>query len=242
VGWKQKVSTKIECQTHIQLAIYARLVERNTSSWPAVAYFILREPELLTTADNVFPGVEPHHHWRRIHFVIVGASLKHMAMEAGSIEAGSLELVMVDRSLPTDLSRPVARYPSKRWIHAITRLCIWRAGAQTHEQDASLYQRGAGSGKTFRLTEILHQMLEDGRVRPSGILATTFTNKAAAELRERIRSHLIRQRQFTLATAIGQARIGTVNSVCGNLLARFAFEAGMPLEQRVLDESRAAQI
>lgn len=101
---------------------------------------------------------------------------------------------------------------------------------------------GAGSGKTFRLTEILHQMLEDGRVRPSGILATTFTNKAAAELRERIRSHLIRQRQFTLATAIGQARIGTVNSVCGNLLARFAFEAGMPLEQRVLDESRAAQI
>jgi ATP-dependent helicase/nuclease subunit A len=57
---------------------------------------------------------------------------------------------------------------------------------------------GAGSGKTYRLTEILHQMLADGSVRPSGILATTFTNKAAAELRERVRSHLIRQGQFTL--------------------------------------------
>jgi hypothetical protein len=30
--------------------------------------------------------------------------------------------------------------------------------------------------------------------------------------------------------------------VCGGLLARFAFEAGMPLEQQILDESRAAQI
>ncbi len=101
---------------------------------------------------------------------------------------------------------------------------------------------GAGSGKTYRLTALLHDMLIDGRVRPSGILATTFTNKAAAELRERVRSHLIKKGQYALATAIGQARIGTVNSVCGNLLARFAFEAGMPIEQRVLDESRAAQI
>ncbi len=101
---------------------------------------------------------------------------------------------------------------------------------------------GAGSGKTYRLTELLHQMLEDGRVRPSGILATTFTNKAAAELRERVRSHLIHKGQYALATAIGQARIGTVNSVCGNLLSRFAFEAGMPVEQRVLDVPRATQI
>jgi ATP-dependent exoDNAse (exonuclease V) beta subunit len=101
---------------------------------------------------------------------------------------------------------------------------------------------GAGSGKTYRLTQILHDMLIDGRVRPSGILATTFTKKAAAELRERVRSHLIQRGAYSHATAIGQARIGTVNSVCGNLLARFAFEAGMPMEQRVLDESSATQL
>jgi ATP-dependent helicase/nuclease subunit A len=101
---------------------------------------------------------------------------------------------------------------------------------------------GAGSGKTYRLTQILHDMLVDGRVRPEGVLATTFTNKAAAELRERVRSHLIKQGQYAYASAIGQARIGTVNSVCGKLLARFAFEAGMPMEQRVLDEPRATQL
>jgi len=101
---------------------------------------------------------------------------------------------------------------------------------------------GAGSGKTYRLTALLHEMLADSRVRPSGVLATTFTNKAAAELRERVRAHLLQQGQYGMATAIGQARIGTVNSVCGNLLERFAFEAGLPTEQRVLDEARANQV
>jgi ATP-dependent helicase/nuclease subunit A len=101
---------------------------------------------------------------------------------------------------------------------------------------------GAGSGKTYRLTELLHEMLSAGQVNPAGVIATTFTKKAAAELRERVRGHLSNKGHHALATAIGQARIGTVNSVCGALLARFAFEAGLPPEQRVLDEERARQV
>lgn len=101
---------------------------------------------------------------------------------------------------------------------------------------------GAGSGKTYRLADLLHELLIGGRVRPSGVIATSFTNKSAAELRERVRAHLIGKGRFALATAIGQSRIGTVNSVCGNLLARFAFEAGLPPEQRVLDETQARQL
>ena len=41
---------------------------------------------------------------------------------------------------------------------------------------------GAGSGKTHRLTQILHEQLSSGSVRPSGVVATTFTKKAATEL------------------------------------------------------------
>src|SRR5882724_7988336 len=114
-------------------------------------------------------------------------------------------------------------------------------GSRRMSETLRFISAGAGTGKTYRLTQLLHDMLVDGRVRPSGILATTFTKKAAAELRQRVRSHLIKQGQYAHATAIGQARIGTVNSVCGNLLARFAFEAGMPMEQRVLDEPSATQ-
>lgn len=101
---------------------------------------------------------------------------------------------------------------------------------------------GAGSGKTYRLTQILHEELVAGRVRPAGVLATTFTTRAAAELRERVRSHLVREHAYALATAMGQARIGTVNSVCGVLLQRFAFESGMPVEQSVLSEEQAAHL
>ncbi|KAF0101158.1 MAG: UvrD/REP helicase [bacterium] len=99
---------------------------------------------------------------------------------------------------------------------------------------------GAGSGKTHRLTQILHEQLSSGSVRPSGVVATTFTKKAATELRERVRSHLLKQGAYGLANAMGQARIGTVNSVCGGLLERFAFEAGLATEQQVLEENQAA--
>ncbi len=98
---------------------------------------------------------------------------------------------------------------------------------------------GAGSGKTFRLTQILHEKLAAGSLRPAGVIATTFTKKAATELRERVRSHLLKQGAHRLANAMGQARIGTVNSVCGGLLERFAFEAGLATEQQVLEESQA---
>ncbi len=82
---------------------------------------------------------------------------------------------------------------------------------------------GAGSGKTYALTQILYNELTSGEVKPGGVLATTFTRKAATELRERVRSHLIRQGATVLANAMGQARIGTVNGICGALLERFAF-------------------
>lgn len=99
---------------------------------------------------------------------------------------------------------------------------------------------GAGSGKTHRLTELLQEELTVRAARPAGVIVTTFTRKAAAELRERVRAHLLQQGCFALANAMGQARIGTVNSVCGQLVARFAFEAGLSVEQQVLEEAQAA--
>ena len=49
---------------------------------------------------------------------------------------------------------------------------------------------GAGSGKTYRLTQILHEKLSSGQAAPGGVIATTFTRKAATELRERVRTAL----------------------------------------------------
>ncbi|MGV1016824.1 MAG: UvrD-helicase domain-containing protein [Fluviibacter phosphoraccumulans] len=101
---------------------------------------------------------------------------------------------------------------------------------------------GAGSGKTHTLMHILHKELAAKRVKPSGVIATTFTRKAATELRERVRGFLLEQGEHVLANAMGQARIGTVNAVCGELLRRFAFEAGLPTEQTVLEEEQATAL
>src|SRR3972149_1247831 len=101
---------------------------------------------------------------------------------------------------------------------------------------------GAGSGKTYRLTQILHEKLSSGQAAPGGVIATTFTRKAATELRERVRTALLEKGEFALANAVGQARIGTVNSVCGGFLERFAFEAGLAPEQRVLEEAQSGAL
>lgn len=101
---------------------------------------------------------------------------------------------------------------------------------------------GAGSGKTYTLTQTLGALLNSNVVRPAGVIATTFTKKAATELRERVRQYLLEEGEFAQANAMGQARIGTVNSVCGSLLQRFAFEAGMPVQQQVIEEGQTAQL
>ncbi|WP_368643490.1 UvrD-helicase domain-containing protein [Castellaniella ginsengisoli] len=101
---------------------------------------------------------------------------------------------------------------------------------------------GAGSGKTYKLTETLAQALESGTARPHAILATTFTVKAATELRERARAWLLEKGRIDLATAVGQARLGTVNSVCGQMLKRFCFELGLSPDQTVLGEGQAKRL
>lgn len=101
---------------------------------------------------------------------------------------------------------------------------------------------GAGSGKTYRLTTILSDALASGSARPSGVVAMTFTLKAAAELRQRARKALLGQGRLDLSTAIGQSRIGTVNAVCNQLLQRYCFELGHSPDQTVLSDAQCKQL
>ncbi|MBK8195761.1 MAG: UvrD-helicase domain-containing protein [Lewinellaceae bacterium] len=85
---------------------------------------------------------------------------------------------------------------------------------------------GAGSGKTYTLTGRMVELLKGG-VRPAGIMATTFTQKAAAELQDRVRVRLLEAGMTEAANELGEALIGTVHSIGTRLLQRFAFEAGV---------------
>lgn len=100
----------------------------------------------------------------------------------------------------------------------------------------------AGSGKTYRLSELLEEEVRSGNVRPDAILATTFTKKAAAELQERVRTKLLGAGLATQAQQLATSRIGTVNSVCGRLLSDFSFDLGISPQQKVIEEDAAASV
>ena len=93
---------------------------------------------------------------------------------------------------------------------------------------------GAGSGKTYRLTQELERALVDDGIDPAGVIATTFTVKAAGELNDRVRERLVGAGQLQLAERMSQALVGTVHSVCERLLNRFAFELGLSPQLNVL--------
>ena len=97
----------------------------------------------------------------------------------------------------------------------------------------------AGSGKTYRLAQEIRSAIMEGRARPEAILATTFTKKAAAELQERVRTFLLDADRVDEARRLMAARIGTVHSICGQLISEHAFELGLSPELTVLDEALA---
>lgn len=104
-----------------------------------------------------------------------------------------------------------------------------------------LVTASAGTGKTYRLTELVYQAIRSGEVAPEEIVVTTFTRKAAAELQQRCRRRLLAAGDTAAAHRLAAARIGTVHSICGRLVTDFAFELGISPDVRVLDELMAAK-
>ena len=87
---------------------------------------------------------------------------------------------------------------------------------------------GAGTGKTKALTARIAHLMTQGRARPHEILAVTFTNKAAREMKLRIG-------RMVGETVEGMPWLGTFHSVCVKLLRRHAELAGLKSSFTILD-------
>ncbi|SHE51519.1 ATP-dependent DNA helicase, Rep family [Ruegeria intermedia] len=87
---------------------------------------------------------------------------------------------------------------------------------------------GAGTGKTKALTTRIAHLLNTGRARPNEILAVTFTNKAAREMKERV-GRLLGQ------PAEGMPWLGTFHSICVKLLRRHAELVDLKSNFTILD-------
>jgi ATP-dependent helicase/nuclease subunit A len=97
---------------------------------------------------------------------------------------------------------------------------------------------GAGTGKTRVLVERFARAVCDEGVDVESILVITYTEKAAGELRSRIRTELTARGRPELARALDGAWISTIHGFCHRLLRSHPFAAGVDPRFRVVDESQ----
>lgn len=91
---------------------------------------------------------------------------------------------------------------------------------------------GAGSGKTKTLTHRIAHLIQNHGVAPDEILALTFTNKAAKEMRERLAKLLNRQNNWHF-----MPWMGTFHSICVRILRKSGGEIGIDANFVIYDES-----
>ena len=101
--------------------------------------------------------------------------------------------------------------------------------AVLHTEGPLLILAGAGSGKTRAITYRIAYLIGNGLAEPANVLAVTFTNKAADEMRERV--------TMLIGEAAEQVWISTFHSLCARLLRRAGPEIGLARDFVIYDSS-----
>ena len=116
-----------------------------------------------------------------------------------------------------------------------------------------LVEAAAGTGKTTELVKRMVQVLAEGKARVEQIVAVTFTDKAAGELKLRLRSELEEARkaapqersQRNLADALArleEVRVGTIHGFCAELLRERPVEARVDPQFEPMGDPEAERI
>lgn len=105
-----------------------------------------------------------------------------------------------------------------------------------HQREAVLYEggplvvfAGAGSGKTRVITHRVANLVAERGAAPWNVMAVTFTNKAAGEMRERL--------EQMLGAAARDLWVGTFHATCARLLRRYAAEVGIKRDFTIYDDA-----
>jgi DNA helicase II / ATP-dependent DNA helicase PcrA len=97
---------------------------------------------------------------------------------------------------------------------------------------------GAGSGKTKALTHRVAYLIAEKNINPENILAITFTNKAASEMKSRIENIILKSKVKTQKSIT----MGTFHSVCARILRKEAHFLGYPSSYVIFDEDDAKKV
>jgi ATP-dependent helicase/nuclease subunit A len=111
--------------------------------------------------------------------------------------------------------------------------------AAIEEPGVVFVSAGAGTGKTTVLVERFVKAVCERGLSIDSVLVITYTERAAGELRSRIRERLVALGRPELARDLDRAWISTIHGFCHRLLRSHPFEAGLDPRFRVLDESQS---
>ncbi len=112
--------------------------------------------------------------------------------------------------------------------------------AAIEEPGVVFVSAGAGTGKTTVLVERFVKAVCERGLGIDNVLVITYTERAAGELRSRIRERLLEAGRHDLARDLDGGWISTIHGFCHRLLRAHPFEAGLDPRFRVLDESQSA--
>ena len=102
---------------------------------------------------------------------------------------------------------------------------------------------GAGSGKTYFLTETFAQHVKNGDCTPSEVIMTTFSEKAAADIKRNARIRFLENGLDDAAAQLDTANIGTVHSIALSYIRKYWYLLGISAKCEVMtDENKEAYI
>ena len=114
--------------------------------------------------------------------------------------------------------------------------------AITRRDSSLIVSAGAGTGKTSVLVERFVRAVNEDGADVTSILAITFTEKAAAQLKQRVRARFVDLNDVEHAREAEAAWISTIHGFCARVLRIHALAAGIDPEFRVLDEVEAERL
>ncbi len=103
-------------------------------------------------------------------------------------------------------------------------------------KNTTFVSAGAGSGKTYTITQKIAQMIKEGECRAEKIILTTYTEAAAKELREKVRSKLYADSLYEAAMNIDNAAIGTIHSIAYQLVSRYWYLLGISANVSIMPD------
>ncbi len=117
-----------------------------------------------------------------------------------------------------------------------------QARAVARRSEPLLLSAAAGSGKTSVLVERFVAAVREDAIVPARILAITFTERAAGELRARVRARLLELGEREAARDTEAAFVGTFHGFCARLLRAHALLAGVDPRFSILDDALAGNL